>query len=212
MRIYQSKIRDYGECNISPRDLDKYFVGSHDMGIAILRSWNRIQFTTDITLATYFNTPIWCNSLIRRADQPILYYSIVNSNFCSISDFWSESENRPLSFQECLDRHGPIQNLDVLMYNSILAAIPKYWKQIIRSWENFTYEEGKVESLAVKVHPSKYLYWKCIDMNIQYVDSSCYLWAKDLSIDTEILGENWPTLLEGIRSITKSAKLRYFAI
>ena len=75
------------ECNLNPKDIDK--LGHNcklDMGWQILKSWSYFHYSTDMDFRMKENTPIWGNSMIRHADQPIFDSRLINSNINTIAD------------------------------------------------------------------------------------------------------------------------------
>ena len=200
-------------CNISQRDLTNLVkVGKLDMGYQVLKAWNRLNYSTVLDQEMFTHTPIWLNSEIRRADEPFVITSLINSNMKTLADIWNRDEGRFLKYNEILHQIGTIRHLDQLRYNSVISAIPNMWKQLIKhlEFDEEASKENRIDKLCKHAKPSNKLYWQHVDATIKCVDSSCLMWATELKIHPDNLGEKWEYYLLKARTISNSAKLRYF--
>ena len=152
------------------------------------------------------HTPLWGNSLVRRADEPFFTHSLLTSIINTLEDIWNYDTNRLCTYQELLDKHGPV--IDFMLYASITAAIPRLWKYKMDSIEAETTLESKVESQAKHPSASRNFYWKHIQRNFIINDVCALLWSKDLNIDQEDTQEKWTDLQCAIRQMTGASKLR----
>ena len=119
---------------------------------------------------------------------------LIESNINTLADIWNYIEGHYCTYEELVGRHGLV--IDMMYYNSLLAALPRLWKHIIKDWTEITPVENKIQIRCKSKYISKQLYWSLIEREICYIDASCYLWAKDLAIDPpELLSNNWKTLL-----------------
>ena len=196
-------------CNLYEKDLEKHFKSSHthDMTTEILKAWMVFNRTATFDGNAFYNTLVWLNSLIRQANEPYMQHCLVYSNINTISEIWNFETSSLFKYQELVNTHGPV--MDVMLYNSLCAAIPPLWKQLIKTEEiDLEVPENNLERLSKIKKPSVNFYWQYIEEKYIYTDTCDRRWAVDLGIDYEVLREEWSKHLVNARKISNSTKLR----
>ena len=193
-------------CNLETKDVNRIFNTKLDMGVEILKSWSMINFSTTFTIAQYSSTPIWFNSLIKRANKPIVNLDLISSNINTVADIWDRERRRFVYSTEINDIHD--MGINFLQYNSIISAIPRMWKHHINNWDWTEVVPENNLPLFERNLTSQEIYWIIIKTKHLGSDASCLLWAKDLQLDNTILENQWETILLNSRFITNASKLR----
>ena len=80
----------------------------------------------------------------------------------------------------------------------------------MKDWCEFQTSHSKPEKYALFPAATKTFYWYYIETTICYSDSCCYLWAKDLKLDPDILGTEWEKILINTHTVLNASKLRTF--
>ena len=197
------------ECNANLRDISYYCNQPLDMSVQILKAKAKLHFTTIFEENIYMNTPIWFNSMIRRADQPFLDSLLINSNINTLSDIWDLQAKNFVHFDILIEQHGNV--IPLLTYRSLVASIPTLWKEALKQLNTRTELDlpGVLDSMTNVKNISRKLYWAYIErFEINY-DSCCELWSQELKTDFHELQDKWPVLHDQIRSISVATKLRW---
>ena len=194
--------------NLNERDILKNIPGQLDMGRQILIAWSKINFKSEFSEEFHFTSPIWYNSLIRRADQPFMDRCLINSPIVYINDIWDKESNKFMEYSQILNNFGEV--IPYLTYRSLISSIPFVWKSQIKELDL----ENKVtpttlESLLDKKEPSKHCYWLIINSKFLYQDGCRSNWERDLDLAIDELKELWNSLYQETRSNTNAAKLRF---
>ena len=195
-------------CNLTENDVKRLMPGDLDMTSQVLKAWGKMTFEPDMTPSQYVHTPIWANSMIRRANTPIISQSLQQSNIITLDDIYERNTSTFLTLDQIYNKYGEV--IEVLTYNSIKAAIPKMWKPIINGFTDHDIQQAlsKTETIFQRSSVSKYMYWEYIDQNFVEVDHTRTLWEKD--IDLTLDQEMWSGLYQFIMTVTTSPKLRFF--
>ena len=196
------------KCNIKEKDLDEYFVDSKDVTISILKSWSKFQFTTAFSTENFFTTPLYMNSLVRKANRPYLEKKLIDSNINSLSNIWNWQSKTYYTYQELVDEQGDV--ISFLLYNSLVSSIPTLWKQKAKLIQVDNDEtEGILDRTLKLQNPAKLYYWTYIERTYEYVDVAAKLWARDLGLDEESVQLAWERYLQLSRPISQATKLRW---
>ena len=155
-------------CNTSPKDIDKIYSPRHALSsaLSIWYSWSKRNFrhADEIdTIEEILDQKLWGNSLIRVKGKPVFDKKQVNSNIDSILNIYNATTKEFLTYQQLVQAYGQV--ILIMSYNSILSAIPRTWKVILRR-EELTQEidiEPLYFMLAKLRHPSRAIYWFLIE-------------------------------------------------
>ena len=194
--------------NLNQRDIKNYIRVGIDMGIEIWKSWSVCNFIEDLTFENIESMSLWYNSKVRRADSPFFNNALMCSSMNTMIDMWNMQENRYLTFEETIDKHGGV--IDKMLYNSLITAIPKLWKHTMKEWVK---AGGKVAlnelHTSDQIHISRTLYWQILEKQYAWHnDSSPHLWAIDLKANEDELRDNWEKIMLDARSTSNASKLR----
>ena len=128
------KDRRVWECNLSKVDRQGW-AGENCISsvLHIWRAWCTYNYNPEegTNLEGILNANIWANSNIRKANKPIFQKEVINSNVDKIIDIFDVCNCKFLSAEQVKERFGP--SISSLTYFSIVAAIPRFWKTVLRS-------------------------------------------------------------------------------
>ena len=193
--------------NISANDVEKICsdVTTRNPLYQIWKAWSLINYEypepEDIP-----SQIIWGNSCIKRANVPFMMKKAINSNLDYLYQLINlEKPNSLLSYDELTECYGPI--LTILEYNSLLAAIPPAWRNILKYGDQTTQEKTKFERLEETKNRTRYFYSSLVMLK-KSPQAVKEIWERDLGI--HISSEEWSIMWIGIFKSTNSVKLRDF--
>ena len=93
--------------------------------------WNELQKQDEITKEGILNQFIWYNKNIKIKNNYVYSETFINKGVLRISDIYDQN-NKIKSFKTMKNEFG-LETKDIMLYNGIIAAIPKRWKSIIKS-------------------------------------------------------------------------------
>ena len=197
------------DCNLDNKDV-KYIVSENKFSTcaSILSAWAKYNFKP--VLETYdevMTTTIWGNSLIRRRNKPIFLPKLVNSNIDLILSMVHPTSNRLMTHQEVINNFGPV--LDALDYCSIISAIPRQWKHLIKTTDWLEFDTNTAgEKLSKLNKPSKQIYWKMVKDKFPENLEAFRQWKHELQINLEV--DTWWQIYPNFLKLIKPVKLRNF--
>ena len=188
--------------NLNQEDINKFGIRDK-MSKDILKAWYSHTFQIPVEKDDILTQKMVGNSLIKRANKPIMAKKVIESSVKYIYQLRSKKNYAALmDFEELKENY--IVLFDELMYNSIKTAIPLVWKSMIKFEQVLGYtimqEECKEETV-------KEIYWKLVEAK-NPTDACRILWEKEL--EKVITEENWSNLFLELKHITNSTKLKYF--
>ena len=195
-------------CNLTPKDIEMNIKLRLDMAKQVLISWATITYSEDMDASQYQFTPLWANSLIKRAGAPIFDYKFIQSNISTLADIHDLTAKNFITSEKIKENTGEI--IDTMTLSVERHAMPRAWRPIINSLTIQEIEDStsKVDQTLSLKSPSKQMYWKIIETQSQKSDQTRLLWAVEL--ETKIDPEQWSQLYQFIMTITVSTRLRYF--
>ena len=148
---------------------------------------------------------IWGNSHILRKNKPIWLSVIINSNIDYVSQLIDRIEHRFLMWEQLTDQYG--HNLDWLMYESIKAAIPQSWKQIIKYQTVENEPITKCDTIAGKDKVVQYVYWDLINRTL--IETSIReMWNVKLKVNLD--QSLWSEICQSIIKVSNCIKMHNF--
>ena len=113
-------------CNFSERDV-KFVCAAKGFWKDVVTAWAKFHFFTSQTYEEIIMQTIWFNTHIRVENKPFYLEKAMYSGMTTIQDIlW---ENRFLTYEQVREKGIDISRLQ---YYSVLSAIPKHWKNIIK--------------------------------------------------------------------------------
>ena len=198
------------EANLDPKDCKNLVKGNVlDVAQDILTAWSKFHYTpvfdeTDKML----ETPLWGNSLIRRKKQPIFEDFLCRAEFSKVWQLVNFEQKRLMTYQEITGEYEC--NFDTLTYLGLIAAIPRLWKQIIKTLDmnqplDYTPAVILLSELPKK---SSRIYWDLIKHNFPVAQVNRRLWEYDLKMTID--EDDWLLLYEKLSKTVKCTKLLSF--
>ena len=210
---YPIKDKRIWDCNLNSKDTQS-IVREHPLSTSshILRAWMKLNFKPTMeTKEEILGTKIYGNSLIRRGNKPIFDQKLLQSPVDSIFTILNNDLSSFLTYPQLCYMVG--NTFPFIQYCSILAAIPKTWKHIIKSEPSSvldietTPEKWHTTAQRAHVSPSKAMYWKLVEITSPPPPPPILAWNKDLnsSLTTDEFWDLFPQFL----TVVKPKKLRY---
>ena len=157
------------QCNIDPADIDLFIArDSNSFWYDVLTMWAQYNFTKDISKASRI---IWMNSLIRINDNPVLYKKCIRKGLLFSHQLYRNG--RLIGIKEATEF-----GLSILELNSLVAALPKLWKDDAKTGNEFL-GTNRYAELVQKPKISNIVYR-------QLTDISGLLWSKSEQWSEEI--------------------------
>ena len=155
-------------CNTSPNHI-RWLINRQDtsqISYDIWWAWSNINYKSEQDITTVeeiLDQNVWGNSCIQRALSPLWDANIVNSNIDKIIDIYDPINKTFLQHEQVMELFGPV--ISHWDYLSIIAAIPKGWKRILKI-EVLRDEidiEPTINQLESMSKLSNRLYWQLIE-------------------------------------------------
>ena len=121
---------DIWRCNISPNNVYTILNRKLDFWSEVLTRWCEYNFFTSQNVNDIMEQIIWLNYYIRIYYKPVNNYKCWNSGLIRMADLYN-SDKEVLSYNQIIRRFGSCTTF--VEYYSLLEAILKLWKCIIRS-------------------------------------------------------------------------------
>ena len=198
------------ECNLKGNDVDKLCPYPLDMGAQILKAWTKWHYTEEFSAKMFHTVPIWANSMLCRVNKPFIHEKLLLSNINTIDDIWNYARNDFMTYNELTLTQG--STIDFLLYNAIITAMPKIWRQLARFIDKNEVPQSNVEIIMTYKNASKQLYWDLLEAKFPTSSATCTLWAHNLNMEVCLLEDIWESLYLKTCSFTNATKLRWFQL
>ena len=203
------------ECNLDPDNHMMLLNNDHcNIWSDIILTWCKQNYETHIhgwnkTLAQV----IWLNGNIKVNGVPVCFNKWYLHGIVYIEDLVLLEEKRFFTFHELSGKYN--LTCPFIQYHSIIDAIPKVWKQTIKSGpicnEELEVYTHKIEGIKNMTH--KEIYSDIVSKKCDIPEEKFSSWCKDLNLNTENLPVDELDWIEDYRSCfswTKSIVLRSF--
>ena len=148
---------------------------------------------------------VWFNRDIKCQGKVIFNEELYRRNINRVGQFYNNEEKRWYSFEEFENKYGNIPNFTFLHYASILKAIPKEWKHVMKNRCN-EIRDSLVEKVK-KGKPGKIIYQYILE-KIHVPTKNVLKWEKLLNRDFS--NQLWEQIIMYIYKVTNCTKLRWF--
>ena len=197
------------ECNLDKKDLPKS-EESNNVALSILKAWSTINYKPQInTPEEILNTPLWGNSLIRKANAPIWDKKLLDSDLEKLINIYDERHKGFFTYTQICEMYGTV--IDPLTYYAIVVAVPRLWKQLLKNHQpkEPLDQLSNYQFICEQGAPSKYIYWKLVENTLPPSSIGTKItWQKDLDCDIDL--RNWENLYVNIKKMVKPVKYQYF--
>lgn len=193
------------ECNISPSNIKKIF-NFDQFWIQVWIAWTEIKQTQQPSNRVEVLLQIlWFNDNILRQGLPWISRDLSEANIFRIQDIYDEDNDSFLTYQQLSTQYN--RRLNIMDYNALLAAIPRSYRDLLRS--NVTHLPGMtlVEKAMSKKNPAKYLSQLTRNQIID-IDGCQTAWRNDL--DDNIDDTMWDNIIVDVHVLTNLDYLRWF--
>ena len=187
--------------NLSANDILKS--KNHCVYRDIITNWCNINYYTPQGRLDVMRQSLWYNSHIKVNNQP---YSVSKEDMKIIQNIESIiNVNEWLTYPQLKEKY-PELRMNFLQYKSLLSAIPKEWKKLLRINNPVTENFAKKCETTNKV--AKMAYEKILQKQPKVDDKYRYKWEQILR--TEIPDKEWQEGYAHTKRLTLSTKLRLF--
>ena len=174
------------DCYLSHKDIikDKTILST---SVHILYTWTKIHFKPEIeNIEDILMSQICGNSLIKRRNRPIMDRIFLDMPFTRIIEIVDLQNSRFYTYDKLgTHYHHSLQHLE---YYSIISAIPKMWKYIIRQEASQLCGDIDCEPLIEKLAPkigstvsiSKGIYWPLLESHFPTTIVNHVIWNMEL--------------------------------
>jgi hypothetical protein len=206
---------DFSRLNIEYKDLPFNFP-INSIWDEIMKIWCKENYYHPSNIDEIYNQPIWYNSHIKVNKKVIHWKKWNDFGIYWMADIIFEENDtlRFLTYEELAE--GNTSNINWMEYNSLMSAIPKNWKKIIRENQEVQeeHEDFKlIDQMMNQKRPMNYMYKKIVKKKITLPEKNIEKWKKDLSSNLdlkEVLKGHQNNHWSSINSNSINSKLRSF--
>jgi hypothetical protein len=178
-------IEYFSKCNVIYKDLHFRFP-KNSMWDEVMREWCSENFTNPETYQEILNQNLWRNSHIKIGNKTQFWKKWYDNDIKWVADLIlieNNGNSRFLTLQELNDLSDT--SLKQMEYNSLLSALPKKWKQMIKSEDNYTLEEDRNEPLIISLidakKPMRKIYMKLKNKKAETPENAMNKWREKIS-------------------------------
>ena len=184
------------ECNLRKDHVENFI--KHPFWKDVMEAWSEINYDPHPTV---WNQIIWMNSLIMVNLCPIRLEKCIKKKLIYVEQLFNNG--KPISFMKAKRDF----DLDIMEYNGIISALPKEWRNNLKTANSVSTESlfGKYKSIK---KPSQLVYRElCMDEK-QLLSKKIQRWEFELKV--EISYEQFMCFYKEIFKVTNVPKLRSF--
>ena len=201
MALNDTMKSDIWKCNIAIKDVKATFRDSFWRDVLI--AWAKYNHEKPTDRTSIMNQIVWYNSYLKVNEKLIFIKKAYVSGLNTIAQLVTpEGKFLPI------DIISRMFELTIMECNSIIAAIPKYWKAILVKDNVERKFEYKYEHM-LKVKKVASFYYKIVNKSNEVKNVLQNRWAKS-SIGLVIENEDLQKHINSINLLTNQAKLRSF--
>ena len=182
-------------CNIASKDCAIVFGKNPCFWADVMTAWSEINFDARAKARQI----IWLNSLIRVKGEPILYQTAYENGLLWVDQLCTDGHF--ISAHQAYQRF----NLTVMEYNSIIAAIPKWLKDKVKSVS--PYVPALYDQLVQKEHLTQHVYREIIEGNCVIEMRLSEKWCR---AGLNVTQSEMQRAFKNIYTVTNLPKLRSF--
>lgn len=196
------------QCNLEKKDIGVIFTSNFksQLWLDIVSSWCEYNFFNPESYTEISQQLLWFNSHIRIQGKPIFYCHWYTKGVVTVNDI-QNLDGTLLNYNEFCAKFDIKVNF--LLYNGLIAAIPKGWKRVLQAENNNESEfVTKIEKIQKVSKPVKMVYWEKIQHRKVDVQNQVNKWNRDLN--TNFTDIEFLAYYQLIYSCTISTKHRVF--
>ena len=133
-------------CNLKDTDVDRVTKTDNEFWKDVLKAWCRYHFDDE----KIDDQMIWCNSLIRIADKPIVWRKPYNMGLRYVSDLLVDGEY--IEHAQVMEKYG----LSSMQYNSLKTSIPQDIKN--NACDAAPFKDVRFAKYMHTPQPARYVY------------------------------------------------------
>ena len=189
------------QCNLNEKDAN--LVCKQGFWACVFGNWCHANYLEPQNAQAVLSQVLWWNSLIRIGGKPSYYKKASINNIMYVKDIWEI--NRFYTFEEICLKYGDCMTW--LEYNSLIAAIPNYWKYLLNTPNLIDTQLSLWDISKGKASFTRKVYWKIMrNKPKKYI--SAEKWKKLLG--NEYVTDLHTAAFKNIYKITNVVKLRNF--
>ena len=184
------------DCNLDTKDLDPVISNSGLFWHQVLEAWFSYKYCTVMKNKTQAaNQIIWYNSMIKVDGKILINKSLCDEGMLFLKDILNDMQTGFKTFAEISEQ---FVNLDWLVYQQIVSAIPLQWKKVLLVNQELETYVSKWDHLSQIPKVTSYIYNEIIDKNNDIEKIFCRISHR---IDFEDTSEDFANFLKGFREI-----------
>ena len=194
---------DIWKCNLTEQDIVLLFEDSFWRDVLI--AWSKLNFTKvkDCQgINEISNQFIWYNSLITSNYKPLLFTKIYKNGLESLGQLCNIEGGLLPREDAC-----KMFEISAMQYNIIISAIPKQWKNKMKTQKITENIENKAEIFSKRANTTAH-YYEHVNSNNEAIESALTKWKS--RYNTDIKRDEFIILFKALYKVTNNAKLRSF--
>lgn len=190
------------ECNIKSNTIMEMFGNS--LWIQIWSAWAQYKYEIPYCRDAVLLQVLWYNQQILRYNKPWLSKNLMQAGIVRFQDIYDELTDTILTYQQICVRFNN-NNIDVLQYNSLLAAIPRQWKDLLQAYTPL--ERNVLDMIYKKPKMTSYLY-SLSKLHFKDNDGCRLAWQRDLAVEIDM--DTWNQVIALVYKNSNHVEFRYF--
>ena len=188
-------------CNLKESDIKSIFTDSFWRDV--LLAWSKVNYLENPDKNEVLSQFIWYNSRIRQANKIFKSKKAIKNGLLRIVDLIDENLQIFLSPEAIVEKY----NIDIMLANAIITAIPTEWKKLAIEPDAFP-AITMYEKFYLHPHPTRYYYTLRNQAKPSNLHSTYTKWQTRLHSDCTF--KDYLKMFREIYLITNHTKLRSF--
>ena len=188
--------------NLNEDDCRKKFCGD-SFWHTLMHKWSKFNYHEPQSRETVEDQVLWCNSMIKVTGRWLDYKEYTKMGIYTVSDI--RDGNRFLTYEELIRKFKVRSNW--LQYQTLIGAIPAYWKTLLNSEVFFDDYVPFDLKLSRQKHVSRYIYYESNHTN-EYLNHVARTWYVKTGVDKG--ATDYAKCFLNINLVTNITKLRDF--
>ena len=189
-------------CNISGEHVTNLFNYKNKFWYDVLYAWSSYNFFYPKDISDVLKQSLWFNSHIKVNKNTLYVAKWYEKGIKFVSDIvtYENAKYRVYNYDELCNTYN--SNLDIMTYNTLRSAIPKYWIQMLNNTEleiAVNHLEYNIDKIITLDKVSNIVYRLLIKKEVLPNNKHLIHWSKILSVDSA-------EVLEAFSFITPSCK------
>ena len=174
-------------CNISGEHVINLFKYKNKFWYDVLYAWSSYNFFYPKDITDVVKQSLWFNSHIKVNKNTLYVAKWYEKGIKFVSDIvtYENAKYRVYNYDELCNTYN--SNLDIMIYNTLRSAIPKYWIQMLNNTEleiAVNHIEYNIDKIITLDKVSNIVYRQFIKKEVLPNNKPLIHWSKILSVDS----------------------------